>query len=63
MKTGILNAIKALIGLVLIDLGWYSIGYGYAEPEDNSTLYFFGGFLIFGAGGGIIIHVILTAKD
>lgn len=63
MRIAIFNAVKVLIGLALIGLGWYGIGYGFAESTGNSNLYFFGGFLIFVIGGGIILHVILTAKD
>ncbi|MDQ8003849.1 MAG: hypothetical protein REI64_03550 [Pedobacter sp.] len=61
MKTGILNAIKVIIGLVLIGLGWYGLGYGFAT--ENASHYFFGGFLLLMLGGGIVLHVAVTAKD
>ncbi|RYF21870.1 MAG: hypothetical protein EOO42_09810 [Flavobacteriales bacterium] len=63
MRIAIFNAIKVLIGLILIGLGLYSMGYGFAEATGNSNFYFLSGFLVLGIGGGIILHVILTAKD
>lgn len=63
MKTAIFNAIMALIGLILIGLGWYSIGYGFGENTGNPNLYFFGGFLMFGTGIGIIIYIAVNAKN
>jgi len=63
MRESILNVIKVLAGLALIVLGWYSIGYGFMEANNNPNLFFLGGLAIFGLGGGIIIYVIKNAKN
>ncbi len=62
MREAILSVIKVLAGLVLIALGWYSIGFGFADAT-NPNLFFLGGLAIFGLGVGIIIYVIKKAKN
>lgn len=63
MKPAVLNVVKMLLGLLFVVVGWYGIGYGFAEATGNPNLFFLGGLTVFGFGVGIIIYVIKNAKD
>ncbi|MBB6500686.1 putative membrane protein [Pedobacter cryoconitis] len=60
---GLINALKALLGLVLIPIGIYSVAYGFSTPSVYNTFFFIGGLLLAGVGVTLLLHVIIYAKD
>jgi len=58
----IINAIKALVALVLIGIGWYSSGYGYTAVG-ISSMFFFIGLLLVAGGIFLLVYVIKNAED
>ncbi|ATP57616.1 hypothetical protein CPT03_14600 [Pedobacter ginsengisoli] len=59
---GLINALKAIVALILIGTGWYSLGYGFTSTNGDGNFFFIGGFILGGLGVTILIHLIAYAK-
>ena len=60
---GLINAMKALVALILIGLGWYSSGYGFTSTNGDANFFFIGGLLLVGARIAILIYLAKNAKE
>lgn len=60
---GLINALKAIVGLVLITIGIYCAAYGFSTRSEYKNIFFIGGILLAGAGAILSLHVIIRAKD